>query len=508
MERRQRALFSLYDTEGVEEFARALAALGWEIIASRETSALLAAAGIPVTELEDFVDLRVDYGFPPSMHPKIEAALTLEVHPRLDLVYIRPYPLTVGNDVGGRTLLAWAAKGRRLPVMSPGDLEDIVRELRGNGLVSEETRGRLIDKTNAAIARHYLSLLREDAAYDGMIGTREYDLLEGENPYQRPAALFSEEDGDPLGLPRFRRISGEPPCFTNMADTDALIQSFCLAMEAFRGQYGRAPYICLAGKHGNACGMGVSWDDPAGALEKALFGHPGAVWGGELITNVALDAALAEVLYRSPRREKLVGDAAWMLDVVIAPEFSPEAVAILGKRQRRKLLQNQALAAPVLPQSRWSYRFVRGGFLRQPWNNYVLDLKAAEYQGPPQDQEALDSLIIAWTVAVSSSHGGNEIALAKGRMLLGAGGGPATGEATTVAVNRARSLGHELTGGAFAANAFFPFTDAPETLAAAGLRLGAVPAGGGAEPKVRAFFAQREMGMYYLPEEYRGFCRH
>jgi AICAR transformylase/IMP cyclohydrolase PurH len=91
---------------------------------------------------------------------------------------------------------------------------------------------------------------------------------------------------------------------------------------------------------------------------------------------------------------------------------------------------------------------------------------------------------------------------------LGAGGGPSTGEAIEVAITRARSCGHDLTGGAFAANAFFPFTDAPEILTAASLRVGLVPAGGSAEPTVRAFFAKRGVGMYYLPEQYRGFCPH
>jgi len=336
-----------------------------------------------------------------------------------------------------------------------------------------------------------------------------YELSGGENPYQIPASFFSTASDDPLGLVNFSRVSGDPPCFTNLANADCLVHTLCLAAEAFR-QSGnkKVPYLAIAAKHGNACGMGVSWDDSAKAVELALWGNPRSVWGGEFIINFAVDSNLANMLHRSAPREQKLGIPHWMLDLVMAADFTQEAVEILGQRPRRKLLQNSALSSPGVSSTSWSYRQVRGGLLRQPPNNYILDLEAAVLEGGALDHETFDSLVIAWSAAWSSNHGGNEIAITRDRQLLGCAGGPSTVEAAETAVARARSCGHHLTGGVFAANAFFPFTDAPEILVGAGLQTGVVPSGGQREAEVRSFFNQRNLSAIYLPEQFRGFSRH
>jgi phosphoribosylaminoimidazolecarboxamide formyltransferase/IMP cyclohydrolase len=243
-------------------------------------------------------------------------------------------------------------------------------------------------------------------------------------------------------------------------------------------------------------------------VEQTLFGNPRAIWGGEFVANFPVDDAVAGQLLKSARRERMLGSSPWMLDIVLAPGFSSKAVETLGKRAERKLMANEALAAPALRPARWMYRPVRGGFLRQPPNHYVLDLAQAELAGEPAGETAVDSLIIAWAVAWNSNHGGNETALACDRHLAAAGGGPSTADAVEVAIMRARSGGHELSGSAFAANAFFPFTDGPELLVKAGVKAGVVPAGGKQEPMVRRFFADHRVSVYYLPPEYRGFSRH
>ena len=120
----------------------------------------------------------------------------------------------------------------------------------------------------------------------------------------------------------------------------------------------------------------------------------------------------------------------------------------------------------------------------------------------------MDSLITAWSVAYSSFHGGNEVTLAKDGKLIGVGGGPSTVEAAETAVNRALARGHDARGSVFAADAFFPFTDAPKILSEAGCTLGVVPAGGKKERLVKEFFRENNMRMIYLPPECRGFCRH
>lgn len=505
---KKRCLISLYDTKNVVEYGRLLFRLGWEIIASKETVKLLSGHNIPVRDVAGFTGIKEDYGFPPTLHPKIEAALTKNNSSRIDLVYVIPYPLSVGNDVGGRALLALAVKGRRIPVMSVEDMAIVIRELEKNKRLSKTTLQRLWDKTSALIAGHYDDLLVERKDYDLICGTFQSRLLNGENPYQVPAELFAAKGKDKLALSEFKQISGEPPCFTNFADADSILHTLCLSVAAFTKNMRKHPFICLAAKHGNACGLGASWKSARDAIEKALWGNPSAVWGGEVIVNFRIDNNLARVLFISRKRGEKFGNPYWMPDIILAPEFSPGAIKILGARKQRKLFENPALSKPTISSDNFAYRFVRQGFLRQPRNNFVLDFARAQIRGFSLDRETQTALIIAWAAAWSSNHGGNEIALAKNGMLLSAGGAASTVEAAEIAVSRARKYGHQTEGAVFGTNAFFPFTDAPEILVKAKMTAGLVPAGGRNEKAVRSFFKKNKTGMIYLKEKFRGFSRH
>jgi len=503
------ALFSLNDISCAEHFAEQLIQLGWDIIASSETVDLLKKKGLPVQDIADFTGAKVNYGFPPTLNARVEYALTVDSHPHIDLVYIIPYPLSEGNDVGGRTLLALAVKGGRIAVMNIRDMKRVVSELSKTGEVSQNLQLELADKVCFELAKHYFSLVKDRGQYDLLSGRFSYDLLNGENPYQIPASAFvSEDEDDPLSLFNFKQVSGDASCFTNMADADCILQTLSLAAEAFLINTGWVPYICVAAKHGNACGMGVSGISSVDAVEKALGGNPVAIWGGEVITNFPIDEQLSAVLFKSDQREHLMGDSSWMLDVVIAPSFTPEAILILGRRNRRKLIENNALISPSLIKSGFSYRPVRGGFLRQPPASYVLNLKECKIVGHGFSENEVMSLIIAWSVAFSSSLGGNEVAFAKDGALLSAGGGPSTVEAVRVAVMRAVDCGHDTKGSAFAADAFFPFTDAPSVLCDAGISIGCVPEGGRRETEIKDYFRVHGGTIAYLPEKFRGFCRH
>ncbi len=522
------ALFSLNDTSRADCFAEQLIRAGWDIIGSRETVEALGKKGLPVRDIADFTGVGEDYGFPPTLHAKVEYALTANGSPRIDLVYVIPYSLSAGNDVGGRTLLALAVKGGRIAVMSVGDMERVAFAISETGDIPPSLRVELADKVCFEIALHYSSLVSNRERYDFLAGRFSYELLNGENPYQIPASAFisaspciaasasipgsassiSSGDDDPLSLLNFRQASGDAPCFTNMADADSILATMCLAAEAFAVNTGSAPYLCVAAKHGNACGMGVSKASPAEAVEKALFGNPRSIWGGEAIVNFPVDRQLAEVLSRSGRRERLLGNGAWMLDVVMAPSFTSEAISILGKRKERKLLANVALLSPSPKKSGFTYRAVRGGFLRQPPPTYILNRRACRIVGQDLSESDVSSLLVAWAVVFSSSHGGNEIAIAKDGALLSAGGGPSTVEAARVAVARAIDCGHETKGAVFGADAFFPFIDAPAVLCEAGITVGCVPAGGKNEKDIREFFCARGGTVAYIPPEFRGFCRH
>lgn len=506
---RRTALFSLNETTHSEKFAKQLIKSGWDIIASRRTCEFLKKKGILVQNIVDFTDVKEDYGFSPTLHAKVEYALTNpKAQPRIDLVYVLPYPLSIGNDVGGRTLLALAVKGQRIPVMSIDDMKLVVSEISKNDKLSESLRIELADKACFEITKHYSSLISDNTKHDFIAGSFSYQLRSGENPYQVPASIFSFENSDPLALTNFEHISGVKPSFTNIADADCLIHSLSLTAEAFKLNTGHIPYICVTAKHGNACGLGISTKLPNEAIEKALFGNPRSAWGGEVITNFPINEKNAQILFKSNRREKLIGDGHWMLDLIIAPSFTPDAISILNKRQSRKLLQNKSLQSPSIKKSGYVYRTIRGGFLRQPPANYILNLKNCEVSGKKLSADEISTLIIAWTVAFTSNHGGNEVALAKNNALLSAGGGPSTYEAAKVAITRAIDNGHDIKNAVFAADAFFPFTDVPAMLCKAGVKIGSVPLGAKRDEDIKTFFRKQKITVCYIPKEFRGFCRH
>ena len=134
-----------------------------------------------------------------------------------------------------------------------------------------------------------------------------YSLAKGENPYQVPADLFSIPSGDPLSLDKFRLISGDAPGFTNLCGLDRLVQTLCRSSVAFRYKNKKVPCIVIAAKHGNPCGFACDWKKPEVAIDKALFGNPVAIWGGEVITNFPITNSLAPYFYSSAKRQKITG---------------------------------------------------------------------------------------------------------------------------------------------------------------------------------------------------------
>lgn len=513
MHKIKRALFSVDNLRDIEKFARALKKMQWHIIATAETVRRLKKSNIETEDIATFADVKEKYGFPPTLHSKIEAALTLDVPFRIDLVYDIPYSLDKGNDVGGHTLLGLGAKGGRIVVMSPEDMRVVIKELQKDGRhlrIRSDLHNQLLYKVNARISEHYINVCKQqkESPCDGWVGRAVMRLLNGENPYQVPSDLFISEDKDNLSLGKFYIYDRRLPCFTNLADVDCILHTMCLAAGSFYANFKKVPYIAIAAKHGNPCGMAIDWRSPRGTINKALFGNHTAIWGGEVITNFKIDKAIGQLLYESRERKRLCGYGHWMLDVIAAPDFDRAAYKLLSKSSQRKLLRNQYLYNPKLPSFPWHYRRVRGGFLRQPINNYILDLKEVHLSDRHKIKQNIDSLILAWSVAYSSNHGGNEIALVKDNKLLGVGGGPSTVDAANIAVLRAQSNRHDTEDSVFAADAFFPFTDAPEILVKAGCCSGVFPLGGKNERLINKYFRRNKVSMVRIPSQYRGFCRH
>ncbi len=353
------------------------------------------------------------------------------------------------------------------------------------------------------------ALNKEPPCCDGLKGVWVRRLAHGENPYQQPADQFADPDStDPWALHRFAARTENAPCYTNLADADALVTTLAAAAAAFLENFGRIPFLAVAAKHGNACGAAFDADDPAAAVEGALWGNPRAIWGGEFITNCEVTEDLARRLFESEARKARLGKRQWLLDMVIAPGFSGAAVAILSQRKGVKLFENPALAGSPPAAASCHHRPVRGGILRQPAASFVFAAAKADWVPTPLEGKVLGSLLLGWAAAFTANVGGNEVALAREGRLLGLGGGPSTVDAVETALHRARAVGHDVCGAVFSADAFFPFTDAPQLLIDAGCAAGCVPSGGQAFAQVRACLEKAGVAMAYLAPEIRGFCRH
>jgi phosphoribosylaminoimidazolecarboxamide formyltransferase/IMP cyclohydrolase len=504
------ALFSLSDTSHAIKFGKKLQNFGWNIIATNETLPLLKKEKINCISINEFTEIHDEYDFPPTLHPTIEMALTGKGSKRIDLVYDIPYSIKHGNDVGGFTLLALAVKGGRIPVMTHEDMKRVLDEFKtGSKFSTNKLLQELYDKTSYEIANHYLKLRASFSknASELVMGKYERQLLNGENPYQKPCILFKTNNDD-LGLTSFKLHSNVSPCFTNMADFESILETLTLLTKTFFTNYGKIPFISVASKHGNPCGIAVNWKIKHKTIIKALYGNPLAIWSGEFICNFKIDEKTAKMLIKSSCRKKLLGDSHWLLDVIVAPSFSNKALKLLAKRKNRKIFSNPNLQNFPLRLSKWSYRHVRGGFIKQPHSDYILSKKNISLNTKPLTNHVFNDMLIAWAASFTSFHGGNEVAIAKNGSLLTCAGGPSTVQAVSTAIQRIREIGHNAKNSVFAADAFFSFTDAPKLLVKTGCAAGVVPLGSKRDKIIKKIFFKHKVKMLYLANHIRGFCRH
>ena len=224
--------------------------------------------------------------------------------------------------------------------------------------------------------------------------------------------------------------------------------------------------------------------------------------------NFKVTDPVATYLFFSEDRKEKLGTGKWMLDIVTAPAYDQQALTILSQRKNTKIYVNQGLYQANLRVAELTYRFTRGSVVMQTRPDYILDYSKLDWNLPMKDKDTIDDLIIAWVAAFTSFHGGNEIALAKDGQLLGCAGGPSTVEAAETVITRALRSHGNIEGSVFAADAFFPFTDAAEILANAKVNSGVVPAGGLRFNEVKKYFSEHKISVGFIPERFRGFIRH
>jgi phosphoribosylaminoimidazolecarboxamide formyltransferase / IMP cyclohydrolase len=490
----RRALISVSDKTGVIDFGKALAALGVEILSTGGTATALREAGVEVTDVSDFTGQEeILDGRVKTLHPRLHAALLarrddpahMDVLARegiepIDLVAVNLYPFeqTIARegvdertaieniDIGGPTMIRAAAKNHEgvAVVVKPEAYDAVCAELEeSGGEVSATTRHWLANEAFAQTARYDAAISRwfshsyEDfpehlaVAYEKVL-----DLSYGENPHQR-AALYSEAGSRSHILSRVQKLHGKALSFNNVLDLDAA-RSLCADFELA---------ACVIVKHNNPCGVAIG-GDLGEAHRKARACDPMSAYGGVIAFNRPIDKEVAEELN------------ATFVEVVIAPGYDDEALAILQQKEPIRILSEEERRNPD-PVER-DYKKVLGGVLIQDRDDdpdLRGSMEAVTETKPTEAQ--WDDMLFAWTVCRRVRS--NAIVIAKDGATLGIGAGQMSRvDSVRLAVEKCREARGEeasdlLAESALASDAYFPFADGPELGIQAGVTAVIQPGG-------------------------------
>jgi phosphoribosylaminoimidazolecarboxamide formyltransferase/IMP cyclohydrolase len=490
----RRALISVSDKTGVADFAKALAALGVEILSTGGTATALREAGLEVTDVSEFTGQEeILDGRVKTLHPRLHAALLarrdesdhMDILARegiepIDLVAVNLYPFeqTIARDdvdertaienidIGGPTMIRAAAKNHEgvAVVVKPEAYDAVCAELEeSGGEISASTRHWLANEAfaqtaryDAAISRWFSTSYEDFPEHLAVAYEKVLDLSYGENPHQR-AALYSEAGARGNVLSRVQKLHGKALSFNNVLDLDAA-RSLCADFE---------PPACVIVKHNNPCGVAIG-GDPAEAHRKARACDPMSAYGGVLAFNRPIDKAIAEELH------------ATFVEVVIAPGYDDEALAILQQKEPIRILNEEEPRSPD-PTER-DYKKVLGGVLIQELDNDpdLRESMEAVTQTKPTETQ-WDDMIFAWTVCRRVRS--NAIVIAKDGATLGIGAGQMSRvDSVRLAVEKCREARGEeaadlLASSALASDAYFPFADGPELGIQAGVTAVIQPGG-------------------------------
>jgi phosphoribosylaminoimidazolecarboxamide formyltransferase/IMP cyclohydrolase len=480
LRRAARALISVSDKTGVVEFARALAGYGVELVSTGGTRKVLCDAGLKVLDIADVT------GFPEMMdgrvktlHPAVHGGLLgIRANPAhaeamrahtirpIDLVVVNLYPFeeTVARgasfedcieniDIGGPAMIRSAAKnhGDVVVLVEPADYAAVLDEFaQYGGMATLELRRRLAAKAyartaayDAAIANWFAGELGEIAPDYRTVGGRLIEELRyGENPHQ--AAAFYRAGGARFGVATARQAQGKQLSYNNINDTDAAYE--CV------GEFDPSrTAACAIIKHANPCGV-AEGESLVDAYRKALACDPVSAFGGIVALNRALDADAARAITEI------------FTEVIIAPDASEEAIAIVGAKKNLRLLLAGGLPDPRA--GGLTAKTVAGGLLVQSRDNAVIDdmeLKAVTKRAPSNAE--LRDLRFAFRVAKHVKS--NTIVYAKDSATVGIGAGQMSRiDSARIAALKAKDAAREAgraepatRGSVAASDAFFPFAD-------------------------------------------------
>ena len=488
-----RAIIAPYDKSGAVELARGLIELGAQLFSTSGSQRHLSEAGLAVRSISELT------GFPEildgrvkTLHPAVHGGILarrdkpehlreLEEHglEAIDLVAVNLYPFveTVAQpdvqledaleqiDIGGPTLLRAAAKNfpHVLPLVDPADYGPTLEALRA-GAVSLDERRRLAAKAFQHVALYdtaVASYLRgEEGGFPEAItvGLRKrFDLRYGENPHQRAAFYADAGLARPAGVAAAEQLHGKQLSYVNILDADAAWNA--------AGDF-EAPAVAIV-KHTNTCGL-AAHPDLVEAFRRALAGDPVSAFGGIVAVNRPVTGELATAIRAS--KHPTSGQRLF-LEIIIAPEYDEEALALLRKSRDLRILR----APPVEPAARpFEFRQVIGGMLMQTADRVPddeVELRVVTQRAPTEEE--LADLRFAWKVVKHVKS--NAIVLAKDGALVGMGAGqPNRVNSVHLAL---RAAGERAPGSALASDALFPFPDNVELAAEGGIRAVVQPGG-------------------------------
>ncbi len=505
----QRALLSVFDKTGLVPFAQTLAEAGVELVSTGGTAKSLRDAGLKVIELGDYT------GFPEmldgrvkTLHPKVhggllyirgnathEAAVGKHAIPPIDLVVVNLYPFeqTVAKpnvtlhdaieniDIGGPSMLRSAAKNHDsvTVIVDPADYADVAAQVKADGSTTLELRRKLAAKVyartsayDAAIAAHLAKEFSDGAgtALPPVLSIQAklaQPLRYGENPHQKAALYgrFSEF---------FQQLHGKDLSYNNILDLTAAAN----LMTEFDNEQ---PTLAIL-KHTNPCGVGQgatlreAWD-------KAFATDKQAPFGGIIVVNQKLDLACAEAI------------AEIFSEVIVAPDFAPDAAALLQKKKNLRLLK--VLKNPTCPGT----PDVRGvgaeSFLLQERDTKRVtasDVKVVTKREPSAAE--MQAMLFGWRVVKHVKS--NAIVYAAADRTLGIGAGQMSRvDSSRIAVWKAGEAGLPLAGSVVCSDAFFPFADGLVAAAKAGATAAIQPGGSMRDEEVIAAANEHNIAMVF-----------
>lgn len=489
----RRALISVSDKTGIADFAGALVARGVEILSTGGTARLLRESKMPVVEVSAYTGFpEIMDGRVKTLHPKVHAALlgrrgiddaVMQAHGILpvDLLVVNLYPfeMTVAKadcsmeealaniDIGGVAMLRAAAKNYTATavVMVAADYPRVLEELAEQGGLTEATRRRLAARAfeqtaryDAAIARYFAASIEHEGQGDfpqtfGLQLNKTHALRYGENPHQR-AAFFQQPGAQERSVASAAQLQGKTLSFNNIVDTDAALECARVFEQP----------ACVIVKHANPCGVAIG-DSLLEAYEQAFQTDPTSAFGGIIAFNRPLDAVTAEAIVKRQ-----------FVEVIIAPSIEEAALARTAARKNIRVLAY----GPWDGESDHGYdlKRVRGGILMQDIDGVILpagsELRPVSARHPSASE--LKDLLFAWKVAKFVKS--NAIVYARDGRTLGIGAGQMSRvDSARIGAHKAADVGLGLDGAALASDAFFPFRDAIDHAAVAGVKAIIQPGG-------------------------------